>query len=107
MTYNIQEQDKRLILAFMSGGNVTAPLKSDHPYLGTTATRTNGMDVVVEGCGRDDVPSLYGRKTISDGLPVKNPGFDATLLALVSALITETGILSEPYDIAAENLSPR
>jgi len=74
----------------------------------------NGMehDIVVEERGRDEVALLYGRKTIPDGVPVKNPGFDATPLALVSAIVTETGILSAPYDIRqviepAENTSKR
>ena len=74
----------------------------------------NGVeqDILVEERGRDEVASFYGRKTIPDGVPVKNPGFDATPLALVSAIITETGILSAPYDIRqvmepAENTSTR
>jgi methylthioribose-1-phosphate isomerase len=69
-------------------------------------------DIIVEERGREEIASLYGRKTIPDGVPVKNPGFDATPLALVSSIITEKGILSAPYDIrqvmeTAENTSPR
>jgi methylthioribose-1-phosphate isomerase len=56
-------------------------------------------DIIVEERGREEVASFYGRITIPDGVPVKNPGFDATPLALVSAIITERGILSAPYDI--------
>jgi methylthioribose-1-phosphate isomerase len=74
----------------------------------------NGMeqDIIVEQRGRDEVASFYGRETIPEGVPVKNPGFDATPLALVSAIITETGILSAPYEIRqvmepAENRASR
>lgn len=56
-------------------------------------------DIIVEERGRDEVSSFFGRKTIPDGVPVRNPGFDATPLALVSAIVTERGILSAPYDM--------
>lgn len=55
--------------------------------------------IVVEERGRDEVASFFGRTTIPEGVPVKNPGFDATPLALVTAIITERGILSAPYDL--------
>lgn len=55
--------------------------------------------IVVEERGREEIASFFGRTTIPNGVPVKNPGFDATPLALVSAIITERGILSAPYDI--------
>ena len=76
MTYDIQEQDKHLIQAPMSKVNVNAPLKSDHTDPWQTATRTNGRDIVIQECGRDDISSLYGRKTIPDGVSVKKLGFD-------------------------------
>jgi methylthioribose-1-phosphate isomerase len=55
-------------------------------------------DTVVEERGREEVASFSGRITIPDGVPVKNPGFDATPLPLVTSIITERGILSAPYD---------
>ena len=58
MTYNLQEQDKCLILAFMSGVNRTSPLKFDHPGLGTTATRTNGRLVLQNDIGLTDAHVL-------------------------------------------------
>ena len=38
--YNVREDDRPLIAAFMSGVNQTRELKFDHPGLGTTATRS-------------------------------------------------------------------
>ncbi len=69
-------------------------------------------EIIVEERGRDEVASFFGRKTIPDGVPVKNPGFDASPLELVSAIITESGVLSAPYDIrhvveTVKNTSPR
>ncbi len=58
MTYNLQEQDKCLIQAFMSGLNRTAPLKFDHPGLGTTATRTNNRLVLQNDIGLTDAHVL-------------------------------------------------
>ena len=58
MTYNLQEQDKCLIQAFMSGLNRTAPLKFDHAGLGTTATRTNNRLVLQNDIGLTDAHVL-------------------------------------------------
>lgn len=54
MTYNLNEADKNLVRAFMSGVNRTSPLKFDHPGLGTTATRTNGRLVIQNDIGVTD-----------------------------------------------------
>lgn len=69
-------------------------------------------DIIVEERGREEVGSFFGRNTIPDGVPVKNPGFDATPLALVSAIVTERGVFSAPYDFhkvmeTSEYTSPR
>ena len=40
--WRIAEADRPLVRAFMAGLNETAPLKFDHPGLGTTATRAGG-----------------------------------------------------------------
>jgi methylthioribose-1-phosphate isomerase len=62
-------------------------------------------DTVIEERGREEVASFSGRKTIPDGVPVKNPGFDATPLSLVNSIITEKGILSAPYDFHKINVT--
>ncbi|MEI6292701.1 MAG: hypothetical protein WCP36_03400 [Methanomicrobiales archaeon] len=58
MTYNLPEEDKCFIRAFMSGVNRTAPLKFDHPGLGTTATRSNGRIVIQNDIGLTDAHIL-------------------------------------------------
>lgn len=52
--YRIAETDRAAIAAFMGGLNRTAPLKFDHPGLGTTATRTNGRLVIQNDIGTTD-----------------------------------------------------
>jgi len=61
----------------------------------------NGTEsnILVEERGREEVASFFGRVTIPDGVPVKNPGFDATPIEMVNAIITERGILTPPYNI--------
>jgi hypothetical protein len=42
LVYDLREDDRPLVAAFMAGVNATRELKFDHPGLGTTATRTRG-----------------------------------------------------------------
>jgi methylthioribose-1-phosphate isomerase len=41
------------------------------------------------------------RTLVPDGVPVKNYAFDATPMELVSAIITERGVVRPPFDIGA------
>jgi uncharacterized protein Yka (UPF0111/DUF47 family) len=50
-TYLLKEKDRPLVRAFMAGINRTAPLKFDHPGLGTTATRSGDKILVQNDIG--------------------------------------------------------
>ena len=52
--YGISESDRALVVAFMAGVNSTAPLKFDHPGLGTTATRVGDRLVLQNDIGTTD-----------------------------------------------------
>jgi uncharacterized protein Yka (UPF0111/DUF47 family) len=52
--YGLAADDRVRVAAFMTGLNRTAPLKFDHPGLGTTATRSNGMLVIQNDIGATD-----------------------------------------------------
>ena len=52
--YGIGESDRALVAAFMAGVNATAPLKFDHPGLGTTATRVGDRLVLQNDIGTTD-----------------------------------------------------
>jgi uncharacterized protein Yka (UPF0111/DUF47 family) len=56
--YGINEPDRALIAAFMAGLNRTAPLKFDHPGLGTTATRIGERLVIQNDLGTTDAHVL-------------------------------------------------
>ncbi|MCW6512145.1 DUF47 domain-containing protein [Lichenifustis flavocetrariae] len=52
--YHLGEGDKDLVRAFMEGVNRTAPLKFDHPGLGTTATRSGTRLIIQNDIGTTD-----------------------------------------------------
>ena len=54
LVYDITDADRVLVAAFMGGLNATAPLKFDHPGLGTTATRVGDRLVIQNDIGTTD-----------------------------------------------------
>ncbi len=70
---------------------VAAPLSTFDPVHGES-------EIIIEERDRDEVAFYGGNATIPEGVPVRNPAFDATPLDLVSAIVTESGILRPPLD---------
>jgi methylthioribose-1-phosphate isomerase len=58
-------------------------------------------EVIIEERDRVEIAFSNGRMMVPENVPVWNPAFDATPLALVSAIITEWGILRPPFDLTA------
>lgn len=56
--YGLADADRPLIRAFMSALNATAPLKFEHPGLGTTATRTGDRLVIQNDIGTTEAHVL-------------------------------------------------
>jgi methylthioribose-1-phosphate isomerase len=56
-------------------------------------------DVIIEERGREEVTIMGDRTYVPEEAHVKNYAFDATPMELVSAVITETGVLRPPIDI--------
>lgn len=71
---------------------VAAPLSTFDPV-------TKAADVIIEERGRDEVTTMGGRTFVPAGAGVRNPAFDATPMDLVTAIITENGIIRPPFDI--------
>lgn len=61
MTYGLEPGDRPLVAAFMRGVNRTAPLKFDHPGLGTTATRSGSLVVIQNDIGTTDAHVIVVR----------------------------------------------
>jgi methylthioribose-1-phosphate isomerase len=57
------------------------------------------QDVVIEERSRDEIATIGNRTFVPPAVPVKNPAFDATPMELVSAIITENGIIRPPFTI--------
>jgi methylthioribose-1-phosphate isomerase len=55
-----------------------------------------GADIPIEERGRDEVARIGGRAVVPEGVPVRHPAFDVTPAALVTALVTERGVLRSP-----------
>jgi methylthioribose-1-phosphate isomerase len=55
-----------------------------------------GIDIPIEERGADEVTGYRGNRWAPEGIPVMNPVFDVTPAELVTALITEKGVVREP-----------
>ncbi|HJJ42983.1 MAG TPA: S-methyl-5-thioribose-1-phosphate isomerase [Methanocorpusculum sp.] len=55
-------------------------------------------DIIIEQRDRSEVSDFFGRTTVPENVPVINYAFDATPLDLVTAIITEKGVMYPPYD---------
>jgi methylthioribose-1-phosphate isomerase len=56
----------------------------------------DGDGIAIEERGADEVRSFAGAPSTLPDTPVRNPAFDVTPAALVSALVTERGVARPP-----------
>lgn len=60
-----------------------------------------GADIVIEERNGSEIGKLYFEKTMTpDGVGFFNPAFDVTPAELITAIITEDGVLRPPYDVS-------
>jgi methylthioribose-1-phosphate isomerase len=71
---------------------VAAPFSSIDPALGS------GREIPIEERDAAEVRRLGTEPTAPAASPVYNPAFDVTPAALITAIITERGVLRPPYD---------
>ncbi|SHK13186.1 S-methyl-5-thioribose-1-phosphate isomerase [Rhodothermus profundi] len=57
----------------------------------------SGQAIVIEERDPREITHGFGRQTAPDGIRVYNPAFDVTPAALITAIITDRGILRPPY----------
>jgi methylthioribose-1-phosphate isomerase len=62
------------------------------------ARTASGADIVIEERAADEVRCGFGRLTAPADVPVRNPAFDVTPAAFVSAIVSDRGIHRPPYD---------
>ena len=58
-------------------------------------------DITIEERKRSEIAVCGTRAVVPDEAAVSNPSFDATPVELVSAIITECGVLTPPFDLKA------
>jgi methylthioribose-1-phosphate isomerase len=73
---------------------VAAPFSTIDPTIAT------GAAIVIEERDPAEVRGVAGRQTAPATSPIFNPAFDVTPAALISAIITERGVIRPPYHFA-------
>ena len=58
---------------------------------------TSGDDIPIEERNHDEVTDFQGVRTAPEGVNAANPAFDVTPHYYISAIITEKGVIREPY----------
>lgn len=61
------------------------------------STTPNGAEIPIEERASDEVTHSGGKRVAAAGVAIRNPAFDVTPAALVSAIITENGVFTAPY----------
>ena len=72
--------------------------------LSTFDLNSNTGDVVIEQRKASEVTSIGNIKTAPDGINVINPAFDMTPPELISGIITEKGVIRQPYEESIKKL---
>jgi methylthioribose-1-phosphate isomerase len=60
-------------------------------------TCTSGKDIPIEQRAATEVSHIFGKALAPQGMKVFNPAFDVTPEELITAIITERGVLNPPY----------
>jgi len=58
----------------------------------------DGAAIPIEERGADEVTHVAGVRVAPEGVAVRNPAFDITPHRLITAIVTEAGIATPPYD---------
>ena len=61
---------------------------------------SNGDQIPIEERSSEEITRGLGKQTVPEGVSVYNPAFDVTPNRLVTAIITEKGVATPPYDEA-------
>ncbi|MGA2372059.1 MAG: S-methyl-5-thioribose-1-phosphate isomerase [Candidatus Korobacteraceae bacterium] len=67
------------------------------PFSTVDLNTPDGTQIPIEQRSSKEVTHMAGKQIAPDGVMVENPAFDVTPHQYVSAIITERGILREPY----------
>lgn len=74
------------------------------PFSTIDISLKSGAEIPIEERSPEEVTHIGGVRVAPEGVKVWNPAFDVTPASLVSAIITERGVLKPPYDISIKEL---
>jgi methylthioribose-1-phosphate isomerase len=57
----------------------------------------SGEDIIIEERHPEEVTAVFGQEVAPRGLRVLNPAFDVTPNEIISAIITDRGVVKPPY----------
>lgn len=80
---------------------VAAPLSTFDP------TIDSGAAIPIEERASEEITHLHGQRIAPEGIAVYNPAFDVTPNELITAIITEKGVLKGPYVEEIQKLFPQ
>src|SRR5687767_6055833 len=73
---------------------VAAPVSTIDPQC------PSGREIPIEERSAQEVVDIFGSRVAPEGINVRHPAFDVTPARLITAIITEQGVLRAPYDQA-------
>ncbi|MBN1504912.1 MAG: S-methyl-5-thioribose-1-phosphate isomerase [Candidatus Eisenbacteria bacterium] len=82
----------------VAAGEHGVPFYVACPYSSIDLSLRDGTCIPIELRGEEELASFFGRRTVPQGARIENPAFDVVPNRLVSAIITEKGVLAPPYD---------
>jgi methylthioribose-1-phosphate isomerase len=73
---------------------VAAPLSTIDPEC------PSGAEIPIEERSAEEVTGIGGARIAPEGIGVRHPAFDVTPARLITAIITEKGVLRRPYEVS-------
>jgi methylthioribose-1-phosphate isomerase len=77
------------------------------PFSTVDLATPSGEAIPIEQRAASEVLSLAGQRIAPEGVDAQNPAFDVTPAELVTALVTEHGVVRPPYAPSLAGLAPR
>ena len=74
------------------------------PWSTVDLATATGADIPIEERGAEEVVTLAGQRIAPAGVPARYPAFDVTPAALVTAIVTERGVVRAPHGAALRAL---
>ena len=75
------------------------------PWATIDLATLTGEGIPIEQRAATEVTHSNGRQMTPDGVGIENPAFDVTPAKYIAAIITERGILREPYDESIQQMA--